>query len=280
MSYEQITYQVDDPVATITLDRPEAYNAWTDRMASEVRSALRRAERDPAVVGIVLTGAGKGFCAGADMQEVAALSAGDTDAEGASSDGSSEPMPGREGWGEDLRGPYTYFLSVPKPVVAALNGSAAGIGLVLALACDARFMAEGGVLTTAFAQRGLVAEWGSGWLLSQLVGPARAVDLLFTGRRVPAAEAEAMGLVNRAVPAGEAVAAAQGYIEDLARRSSPAAIAEMKRQVYQFHHAGLARAQADAHATMLESLEWPDLPEGVSSFLEKRPPRFPRLGED
>ena len=279
MTYEQIIYEVEDPVATITLNRPEAFNAWTDRMAGEVRNALARAAADPAVVGIVLSGAGKGFCAGADMEEVAALSSGQTDPEGASTAGSSEPMPGEAGWGEDLRGPYTYFLSIPKPVVAALNGSAAGIGLVLALACDARFMAEGGVLTTAFAQRGLVAEFGSGWLLSHLVGPARAIDLLFSGRRVSAREAEALGLVNEAVPSGQALDAARGYIQELAQRSSPSAIAAMKRQVYQFHHEGLARAQADADATMLDSLGWPDLPEGVQSFLEKRPPQFRRLGQ-
>jgi enoyl-CoA hydratase/carnithine racemase len=286
MTYAEILYDVDDPVATITLNRPEALNAWTDTMAGEVRDALGQAEHDPAVVGIVLTGAGKGFCAGADMKRLSALSG--ADGGGGSGGGEtvlvegtslerSTPMPGDESWGEDLRGSYTYLMSVPKPIVAAINGPVAGMGVPIALSCDLRFMNEATVLTTSFAQRGLVAEWGLSWLLSRLVGPAHALDLLYSARRVDGAEAARMGLVNRALPADEVLPAAQAYVRELARGSSPTSMAIMKRQVYTELHAGLGAAERNAVALMRESFGRPDFAEGVASYVERRDPKFPRL---
>jgi enoyl-CoA hydratase/carnithine racemase len=283
MAYEQILYEVDDPVATITLNRPEALNAWTDTMAGEVRDAVGRAEHDQSVVGIVLTGAGRGFCAGADMNRLSALSGADGGGGTAGQETStpfteaSVPKPGDESWGEDLRGTYTYFLSVPKPIVAAINGPVAGMGVPIALACDLRFMNEATVLTTSFAQRGLVAEWGLSWLLTRLVGPAHALDLLFTARRVGGAEAARIGLVNRALPADEVLAAAQDYVRELARTSSPTSMAIMKRQVYTELHAGLGAAERNALALMRDSFERPDFAEGVASYKERRDPKFPRL---
>jgi enoyl-CoA hydratase/carnithine racemase len=284
MGYEQIRYEVDDPVATITLNRPEALNAWTDTMAGEVRDAVGRAERDQAVVGIVLTGAGRGFCAGADMNRLSALSGVDGGAEAAAGSEAptpfterSVPKPGDESWGDDLRGTYTYFLSVPKPIVAAINGPVAGMGVPIALACDLRFMNEATVLTTSFAQRGLVAEWGLSWLLTRLVGPAHALDLLYSARRVDGAEAARIGLVNRALPADGVVAAAQGYVRELARTSSATSMAIMKRQVYTELHAGLGAAERNAIELMRESFDRPDFAEGVASYIERRDPKFPRL---
>jgi|RhiMethySRZTD1v2_1073278.scaffolds.fasta_scaffold134110_2 enoyl-CoA hydratase/carnithine racemase len=283
MTYAEIQYDVDDPVATITLNRPEALNAWTDTMAGEVRDAVGQAEHDPAVVGIVLTGAGRGFCAGADMKRLSVLSGagGGGDGETVLSDGTSmersTPMPGDESWGEDLRGSYTYLMSVPKPIVAAINGPVAGMGVPIALACDLRFMNEATVLTTSFAQRGLVAEWGLSWLLARLVGPANALDLLYSARRVDGAEAARMGLVNRALPADEVLPAAQDYIRELARGSSPTSMAIMKRQVYTELHAGLGAAERNAVNLMRESFERPDFAEGVASYIERRDPKFPRL---
>jgi enoyl-CoA hydratase/carnithine racemase len=283
MTYAEILYDVDDPVATITLNRPEALNAWTDTMAGEVRDAVGRAEHDPAVVGIVLTGAGRGFCAGADMKRLSVLSgaggggAGETVlAEGTSLERST-PMPGDESWGEDLRGSYTYLMSVPKPIVAAINGPVAGMGVPIALACDLRFMNDATVLTTSFAQRGLVAEWGLSWLLTRLVGPANALDLLYSARRVDGAEAARIGLVNRALPAEEVLPAAQDYVRELARTSSPTSMAIMKRQVYTELHAGLGAAERNAVKLMRESFDRPDFGEGVASYLERRDPKFPRL---
>jgi enoyl-CoA hydratase/carnithine racemase len=279
--YEHIRYEVDDPVATITLHRPEALNAWTARMANEVRDAVGRAERDPAVVGIVLTGAGKGFCAGADMNTLSNISGaaqreGEPSRDDVAAAGDAAAAPGDPSWGDDLRGTYTYLLSVPKPIVGAINGAVAGMGVPIVLSCDVRFMNQEAVLTTSFAQRGLVAEWGLSWLLTRLVGPAHALDLLYTARKVKGDEAARIGLVNWAVPAEEVLPSAQDYVRELAMRSSPASMAAMKRQVYTDLQVGLGAAERNALDLMRESFGRPDFAEGVKSFLERRPPDFPR----
>ena len=277
-SYEEIIYQVDDPVATITLNRPHALNAWTDRMGLEVRHAVAAAERDSRVVGIVITGAGRGFCAGADMNRLSAVSAGTYAAEALPDDLASDP--GDPSFGDDLHlGTHTYLLSVPKPVIAAINGPVAGMAVPIVLACDLRFMATDAVLVTAFAQRGLVAEWGISWLLPHLVGPAVALDLLFSSRKVTGAEAAALGLVNAALPREQVLGHAQQYVRDLAATSSPTSMAIMKRQVYQQLHAGMFEAEREARLLMRESFERPDFREGVSSFVERRPPVFERLAD-
>ena len=199
MTYEEILYEVDDPIATITFNRPEVLNAFTTRMGHEVRHAVGEAERDPRVVGIVLTGAGRGFCAGADMNMLSGISDGARpEADNEAGPGPDETEVGEPSWGDDLRGTYTYLLSVPKPIIAAINGPIAGMAVPIALACDLRFMARDAVLTVAFSQRGLIAEWGVSWLLPRLVGSAAALDLLFSSRKVDGAECERIGLVNRA----------------------------------------------------------------------------------
>jgi enoyl-CoA hydratase/carnithine racemase len=274
--YEEIRYEVDDPVATITLDRPQVLNAWTDRMGAEVRHAVAAAEHDPRVVGIVITGAGRGFCAGADLNTLTAISDGERGATVIPAELAADP--GDPGAGDDLRGgEYTYLLSVPKPVVAAVNGAVAGMAVPFVLACDMRFMAEDAVLTTAFAQRGLIAEWGLSWILPRLVGTAVALDLLFSARKVTGREAASLGLVNAALPGDQVLAHAQDYVRELARTSSPASMAVMKRQVYQQVHAGLFPAEREARRLMVESFSRPDFREGVRSFTEKRPPQFERL---
>ena len=274
--YEEILYEVTDPVATITLNRPQVLNAWTDRMEHEVRHAVAAAEADRRVVGIVITGAGRGFCAGADMNRLAAISAGNRTFAAAAEDLAAEP--GDPASGEDLHlGTYTYLLSVPKPVIAAINGPVAGMGVPIVLACDLRFMAEDAVLMTAFAQRGLIAEWGTSWLLPRLTGTAVALDLLFSSRKITGTEAAALRVVNAALPREDVLPHAQQYVRDLAATSSPAAMAIMKRQVYQQLHAGLLAAEQEARKLMVESFSRPDFAEGVSSFTERRPPNFARL---
>lgn len=275
-SYEEILYQVEDPVATITLNRPSVLNAWTDRMGFEVRHAVSQAETDRSVVGIVLTGAGRGFCAGADMKRLSAISSGDRRAESPGDELVSDP--GDPSFGDDLHlGTYAYLMSVPKPVIAAINGPVAGMAVPIVLACDLRFMAADAVLMTAFAQRGLVAEWGTSWLLPRLTGTAVALDLLFSSRKVSGTEAAALGIVNAAMPASDVLPHAQQYVRDLAGTSSPASMAMMKRQVYQQMHAGLLAAEREARQLMMESFSRPDFHEGVSSFLERRQPHFERL---
>jgi enoyl-CoA hydratase/carnithine racemase len=277
--YEEIRYDVEDPVATITLSRPEVLNAWTDRMAAEVRHAVAAAEDDPRVVGIVITGAGRGFCAGADLSRLAAIGAGDRSAvPSPGPDSVLDADPGDPAFGDDLHlGTYTYLMSVPKPVIAAINGPVAGMAVPIVLACDLRFMAEDAVLTTSFSQRGLIAEWGISWLLPRLVGTAVALDLLFSSRKVTGTEAAALRVVNAALPRDRVLAHAQQYVRDLAATSSPASLAIMKRQVYQQVHAGLLGAEREARGLMLESFGRPDFREGVQSYLERRAPSFERL---
>lgn len=275
-SYEQILYEVDDPVATITLNRPEALNAWTTRMGKEVRHAVGRAEADPAVVGIIITGAGRGFCAGADLNMLSNLSEGGAEA-AAADELMSGPAPSLP---PDFSGEYTYLLATRKPVIAAINGAIAGMAVPIALCCDLRFMAAEAPLLTAFAQRGLIAEWGISWLLPRLVGPSVALDLLMSSRRITGEEAAALGVVNAAMAADEVVPHSRAYIEELAARCSPTSISIMKRQIYEQLHAGLGPAESEAQRLMIESFGRPDFREGVESFLQKRPPKFGRLAGD
>lgn len=278
-------YEVSDPVATITLNRPEQLNAWTGRMGHEIADALGRAERDPAVVGIVLTGAGRGFCAGADIKMLSSITGDESNGDSREDDASdivnaTVAKPGDPDAADDLRGTYTYLMSVGKPIIAAINGAVAGMGVPVALACDLRLMSRDAVLTTSFSQRGLVAEWGIGWQLSRLVGPAHALDLLFSARKVGADEAARIGLVNRAVDPGELVSTAREYIVNLAEHCSPTSIAIIKRQVYLDLHRGLGEAGKEAERLMVESFGRPDFQEGVQSYVQRRPPKFERIGED
>jgi enoyl-CoA hydratase/carnithine racemase len=274
--YEQIRFEVKDPVATITLDRPEALNAWTDRMGAEVRHAVAQAEDDPAVVAIVITGSGRGFCAGADMKLLQNISDGQR---GSEVPPSLEADPGDPEVGDDYRGRYTYLMSVRKPVIAAINGPVAGMAIPIVCSCDLRFASERALFTLAFSQRGLVAEWGSAWLLPRQLGSAHALDLLFSSRKVDAAEAERIGLVNRVLPHDELLPFVCRYVEDLAASCSPTSLQIMKRQVYQQLCEPLGPSERDAARLMVESFDRPDFREGVTSFMEKRAPRFERIGE-
>ena len=252
---EPVLYRVDDGVAVVTLNRPDRLNAWTTPMEHRYFDALERAAGDPDVRVIVVTGAGRGFCPGVDMEELEAIGAA----------GRVEGGPRR---------PQTFALGVPKPVIAAINGACAGIGLVQALMCDVRFAAAGAKLTTAFVRRGLVAEHGISWVLPRLVGPAVALDLLLSGRVLLAEEAADLGLVNGVLPPGELMDHAIGYARDLAASCSPASLAVMKRQVYRHLTADLPTAMSESNRLMAESLRGADLREGVASFVERRPPRF------
>jgi enoyl-CoA hydratase/carnithine racemase len=249
-----VTRDVRDGVAVLTLNRPDRLNAWIPAMQVRYFDLLEEAAEDPAVKAIVVTGAGRGFCAGADMEVLQGTGSAD-DAQG------------------DGR-PQTFPLTIPKPVIAAINGPAAGLGLVMALMCDIRFAASGAKLTTAFARRGLIAEHGISWVLPRLVGSANALDLLFSGRVVLAEEAAAMGLVNAVHPGDELLDRTLEYAKELATLSSPTSMAVMKRQVYEHLERGAAEALDESNQLMAESFERPDFAEGVASFVEGRPPRF------
>ncbi len=258
---EPVLRELDDGVAVLTLNRPERLNAWSRELEERYFGFLEEAASDPEVRAIVVTGAGRGFCAGADMEELRSI---------ASS--------GSIGGGGQRR-PQTLALGIPKPIIAAINGACAGIGLVQALMCDLRFAAEGAKLTTAFARRGLIAEHGISWILPRLVGPANALDLLLSGRVVLAEEAVSMGLVDRVMPAETVLPAALAYARELATYCSPTAMAAMKAQVYRHLDTGLDQAVRESNRLMADAIAGPDVPEGVASFLERRPPNFAPLGE-
>ena len=274
--YKEILYEVEDPIATITFNRPDKLNAWTDRMGEEVRHAVARAERDPAVVGMILTGAGRGFCAGADLKQLSDI--GDGSYRGGS-DPALEAQPGDPEAGAFFRGRYTYLLAVRKPVVAAINGPCAGMAVPISLCADLRFASDRAVFTTAFSRRGLIAEWGSSWLLPRLVGPAHAADLLYSARKVDAREAERMGLVNKVVEHDALLDHSRAWIREVAECCSPASVSVMKRQLWKDASAEFGPSHDEAVRLMVESFGRPDFAEGVQSFVDDRSPHFRRIGE-
>jgi enoyl-CoA hydratase/carnithine racemase len=255
---EVVQMTIDEGVALLTLNRPERLNAWTGEMERTYFGLLDECAASPEVRVIVVTGAGRGFCAGADMQELQDLSDGELSEERRNEARRSQSFP----------------TTVPKPIIAAINGPCAGIGLVQALMCDLRFAAEGAKLTTAFSRRGLVAEHGISWILPRLIGPARALDLLLSGRVVLAQEAAELGLVNRAIAPERLLDETITYARDLAVNCSPASMATMKRQVYADYEHTLAETIVAADRLMVASFTAPDFAEGVSSFVERREPSF------
>ncbi len=272
--YQDIHYQVDGPVAVITMNRPDSLNAFTQLMLAEIRHALGAAERDPKVTGIVLTGAGRGFCAGMDMN---ALNEMTTGARAATTVEHLACDPGNPDGDANFKTTLSYLLGIRKPLLAAVNGAAAGLGLCYALFTDLRFVERGAKLTASFSQRGLVAEHGASWVLPRLIGPSRALDLLWTSKRIDGEEAYRIGLADRLCEAGEAVNDAKAYIGELAARTSPTSLMVMKSQVYKHLNAELGDAMVETNRLMDESLQRDDFTEGVKSFLDKRPPNFAPL---
>jgi enoyl-CoA hydratase/carnithine racemase len=257
---EVVQRTIEDGVALLTLNRPDRLNAWTGELERAYFALLEDSAARDDVRAIVVTGAGRGFCAGADMDDLQAI--------------------GEEGIGarDNDRRPQTFALSIPKPVIAAINGACAGIGLVQALMCDIRFAAAGAKFTTAFARRGLVAEHGISWILPRLVGHARALDILLSGRVFLAEEAEQLGVVNRTLPGDQLLEVTLEYARDLAANCAPSSMAAMKRQVYAAYELSLEAALAEANRLMVDSLQADDFREGVASFLERRAPDFAPLG--
>jgi enoyl-CoA hydratase/carnithine racemase len=267
VTYQHILYEVREKIATITLNRPDRMNAWTPIMEHDVRHAMEAAAGDDDVRVIVLTGAGRAFCAGADMDALQGLDPSDIRR--------AENVPPFDmNRRPDWQTRYGYYPSIPKPVIGMLNGAAAGIGLVHALYCDLRFAADNTVFTTAFARRGLIAEHGIGWMLPRIVGHANALDLLMSARRVSSEEALRINLVNRIYPPEQLREETYAYARDLADFVSPSAIAVIKRQLYDVPFQTLAEATIDANREMVVALRGSDFREGVASFIEKRPPRF------
>jgi enoyl-CoA hydratase/carnithine racemase len=256
-----VLYEVDaDGVATFTLNVPEQRNGWSAAMETRYFDLLDAADTDPAVRVGVLTGAGESFCPGLDMSRLTSIA----------------------GRGLDLSGrrpQYTPRL-FRKPLVAAINGACAGIGLVQALQCDVRFAAAGARFSTAFARRGLGAEYNMAWMLPRLVGVENAMDLLLSARTFAAEEAHRLGLVSRVVDRELVLTAAQDYARDLARNCSPTAMAVIRHQVLVDLDGGFEEAMLRSGRVMAALNGGPDMAEGVASFVEKRPASFPPLADD
>ena len=270
MRLKAITYQIDEHIATITLNRPHRLNAWTGRMHTEYRWALREAEADGKVRVVVVTGAGRGFCAGADS---AALG-GHVDRGGYDPGIDRDEIPTPGFWVRDeFDHDFAFHFGLTKPTIAAINGPAAGVGLVLACYCDIRFAAEGAKLTTAHGKLNLPAEYGLSWLLPRIVGLGHANDLLLSSRVVLSQEAARIGLVNEVVAAADLMEHAYGYARSLlgvSRRS----LAETKRQIYTDLHRDVGSSVTEAAELLDQMMTEPDFAEGVAALTEKRPPRF------
>jgi len=267
VTYSQICYDVIRAVATITLNRPERLNAWTPTMAAEFRQAMEQANNDPQVRAIIVTGAGKGFCSGVDMNALDGMTS-----SGKTPSKSFTPLdPAAR---EDLQHPMTWLPSVGKPIIAAVNGAAAGLGLALLLFCDLRFASSNAAFVTSFSRRGLIAEHGTSWMLTRLVGHSRALDLMFSSRRVDGDEAYRIGLADRVCAPERLLDEAREYAENLAANVSPRSTRIMKRQLWDALFVDLATSMQDADHEMRESLKSADFKEGIAHFLEKRPAKF------
>lgn len=252
MAEDVVLYEVSDGIATITFNRPDRLNAWTNALGVAYFDRLDDAADDPDVRAIVVTGAGRGFCAGADM----------------------DMLQGRDDGGERTTRLQIYPTTIPKPIIGAINGACAGLGFVHAMLCDVRFAAAGAKLTSSFSRRGLIAEHSVSWTLPRLIGTGRAMDVLLSGRVILAEEAYEMGLVNKVVAPDALIETARAYAADLAANCSPSAMATIKRQLWGDWDKRMEDALHEANRLMGEFLAAPDFKEGVASFVEKRPPAF------
>jgi enoyl-CoA hydratase/carnithine racemase len=304
----QLLYRVEAGLAMITLNRPEKLNALSRAMVAEIRRIATAVEQDPDIFALVITGTGRGFCSGHEIEAV--LAATDRPATAAATraapalgtaarsapafDGaapaaayrrpsapaasdtatrdavvSAAPADPRE-----LPALFSFLLSISKPVFAAINGVTAAGGFVLAMMCDMRFASEAASFTVGFSNRGLVAEHGLSWLLPRQIGTSRALDLLWSSRRVSAEEALRIGLVDRVVPAGRELEEVISYVSEMRAKVSPRALAEIKSQVYADLSASFISAVLESERRTQLSLAHPDVREGARSFMERRPPRF------
>ena len=269
MEFKEITYDKSERIATVTYNRPERMNAWTVKMGEETRTAMLDADKDPAISAIILTGAGRAFCAGADMKNLNNLAQGiDELAE------AGRPLPGTEELNPNFRGRFSWMLALKKPVIGAINGAAVGMGFANALYTDIRIASDKARMGLIFTRRGLGIEFGSSWMLPRIVGVANAIDLAISGRLVDAAEALRIGLIVKVAPDAELMTAARGLAAEVASQCSPLGISHVKRLIYGHLFTDLATALADDDQSASELTKSEDFKEGIKAFMEKRAPRF------
>jgi enoyl-CoA hydratase/carnithine racemase len=283
MTYEHILYEVQDSIATVTLNRPDRLNAWTPVMEREVREAMTEATAEEEVRVIILTGAGRGFCSGADMSGLNQASQSTTKSSSSTERlaamraeaYASGPIKGGLDLPQAFSYRHAYFPTVPKPIIAALNGPTAGVGLIVALYADLRFASQAAVFTTAFSRRGLVAEHGVDWILPRIVGLPNAIDLLLSARKITAEEALQMGLVNKVFAPELFMSEVRAYALELAKMVSPRSMRVMKHQLFRAQNLDFGAALYASIPDVAESLYSEDFKEGVAHFVEKRAPHFP-----
>ncbi len=253
---QSVLLEVEAGVAVVTLNRPERRNGWVPAMEARYLALLEQADRDPAVRVIVVTGAGKTFCPGMDTGRLDAIA--------------GKPL--------DLAGrrPPVHAWQIRKPMIAAINGACAGLGLVLALVCDVRFAAARARFSTAFARRGLAGEYGATWLLPRIVGAGHAADLLLSARVIDAPEALSMGLVNRVVEEN-VLGAALEYARDIAEHCAPTSLALLRHQLHADSQTDFPVALSAAYRAMAAAVQGADFREGLDSFVAGREPAFAPL---
>jgi len=276
MDLKATRYEVSDQIATITLNRPHRHNAWTGRMHTEYRFLLDQADRSNDVRVIIVTGEGERFCVGGDSQALDGHSkAGSYDA-GTAPDltlpGGTEFAPFQED--------FSYHFALRKPVIAAINGAAAGVGLVLACYADIRFAVPRAKLTTAHGPLNLPAEYGLSWLLPRLIGGSRAIELLLSSRKFLTEEAHEMGLIHHLCPRAALIETVRDYAKTIITRVSPEAAYQSKRQTYLDLHRDVGASVREANALLAAMVKQPAYREAIAAFLEKRPANWSSLPDE
>ena len=270
MDHKATRYAVADQIATITLHRPQRMNAWTGRMHTEYRHCLDLAERDHDVRAIVVTGAGRGFCVGGDAEALQGH------VERGSYDAGTPAALAEPGYGTaaEFDASFAYHFGLSKPVIAAINGAAAGVGLALACFADLRFAAAGVKLTTAHGKLNLPAEYGLSWLLPRMIGLTRANELLLTSRVFVAEEALAFGLLNGVYPAAELLEQTYAFTRNMILTVSPNSLRQTRWQIYRDLHRDIGAAVRDSESLLTSMMRERDYAEGVAAFFAKRTPNW------
>lgn len=271
MNFTDILYDKSDRIATVTMNRPDKMNAWTGKMGLEMRQAMLDADRDDNIGSIIVTGAGRAYCAGADMGGLSEISQGRASA-GTAFQAPQDDLPA--GTRPDYRTQYSWIMALKKPVIGAINGACVGMGFTLSLYQDIRIASDKARMGLIFTQRGLAIEHGSSWMLPRIIGATRAMELAVTGRLVDAQEALAIGLVNRVVPHDKLMETAREVAGHIASNCSPLGVAQAKKMVWEHLFTDLATAIKENDAAVQVMTKSADFKEGVKAFMEKRSPRF------
>ncbi|HIF97818.1 MAG TPA: enoyl-CoA hydratase [Myxococcales bacterium] len=268
MELKVTRFQVENRIATLTLHRPERLNSWTGRMHAEYRHLLARAEADPDVRAVVVTGSGRGFCAGADTSAL------ESHVERGGYDPGTPDDLANPGYGvrPEFDADFAFQFGMQKPVIAAINGPAAGVGLVIACYADLRFAVPGAKLTTAHGKLNLPVEYGLSWLLPRLIGLTRANDLLLSSRIFLTDEAMELGLLNGLFPPDELLPRTYDYVRQVITSVAPMSLAASKRQIYTDQHRDVGASVEEANALIVEMMKKSDYREAVAAWVEKRPP--------